>query len=307
MAARQRLASLLPLLAPPLFVLLWSTGFIGAKYALPDAPPFTLLLLRFALSAALLAALSMALDSHWPRGWARWGHAATVGLLVHAGYLSGVFLALHFGLPAGVTSLVVGLQPPLTALLALPLLGERLAGRQWLGLGLGFLGVALVVLGQTGGGHVGLPALLAVLFALACTTAGGLYQRRFGADVPLLSGTAIQYAVSALALLPLALQEPGRVHLSLTFGLALAWLVLGLSVGAVLIMFWLLRRAPASQVSSLMYLVPPLTALEAYLLFGERLGVAGVCGMALAVVGVSLSAAGLSRPRPVALGGDPAS
>ncbi len=283
--------------APALFVALWSTGFIGAKYALPDAPPFTLLLLRCVLAALLLTGVGLLRRSAWPRGPRGWLHAAVAGLLIHAGYLSGVFLAIHYQLPAGVTSLVVGLQPPLTALLAAPLLGERLTARQWLGLALGFAGVVLVVGWR--GGSFGVPALLAVLFALACTTLGGLYQRRFGGDMPLITGTAVQYAASAVALLPLALGESGGVHWSLQFVLALTWLVLGLSVGAVLILLWLLRRAPASQVTSLMYLVPPLTALEAYALFGERLGWAGVLGMVLAVVGVSFSARGLARERRV--------
>ena len=284
-------------LAPALFVLLWSTGFIGAKYALPDAPPFTLLLLRCLLAALLLTGVALARRSVWPRGAQGFTRAAVAGLLIHAGYLSGVFLAIHLGLPAGVTSLVVGLQPPLTALLAAPLLGERLSARQWLGLALGFAGVVLVVGGRAGGGAFGPPALLAVLFALLCTTLGGLYQRRFGSGVPLITGTAVQYAASALVLAPFALGEPGAVHWTPSFVLALSWLVLGLSVGAVLILLWLLRRAPASQVSSLMYLVPPLTALEAYALFGERLGWAGVLGMVLAVVGVSFSAGGLGRVR----------
>jgi drug/metabolite transporter (DMT)-like permease len=229
-------------------------------------------------------------------GRAQYGHAAVAGLLLHAGYLGGVFYAISVGVPAGVSAVVVSLQPVLTALLATRLLGERPALRQWLGLLLGVVGVALVVAPDLVGGGAGhgtgavpVRGLVACLVALASTTAGTLYQKRHGGEVPLLWGTAVQYAAASAVLLALAAGTE-RVAVSWTgdFVAAFVWLVLGLSIGAVLLLLLLLRRGTASSVASLFYLVPPATAVEALLLFGERLVVLSLVGLAVAVVGVAL-------------------
>jgi drug/metabolite transporter (DMT)-like permease len=282
--------------APALFVVLWSTGFVGAKYGLPFARPFTFLGLRLVLAAVLLAVGAAALPSG--RATVRrtrrdqYGHAAVAGLLLHAGYLGGVFYAISVGVPAGVSAVVVSLQPVLTALLATRLLGERPALRQWIGLALGVAGVALVVapdLAGSGTGPAPVRGLGACLVALAATTAGTLYQKRHGDEVPLLWGTAVQYAAAATVLLAAAVAtERMTVVWTGKFLLALGWLVLGLSIGAVLLLLLLLRRGTASSVASLFYLVPPATAVEAYLLFGERLAPLSLGGLAVTVVGVAL-------------------
>ena len=286
--------------APAVFVLLWSTGFVGAKYGLPYAPPFTFLGLRLVTAAVLLAAGALALPaaraSLRATRRAQYGHAAVAGLLLHAGYLGGVFYAISVGVPAGVSAVVVSLQPVLTALLATRLLGERPALRQWLGLLLGVGGVALVVapdlVGQgVGHGTAGIPlrGLVACVVALASTTAGTLYQKRHGDEVPLLWGTAVQYAAASVVLLALAAgTERIAIRWTPEFVGALAWLVLALSIGAVLLLLLLLRRGTASSVASLFYLVPPATAVEALLLFGERLAPLSLAGLAVAVVGVAL-------------------
>jgi len=279
-------------LAPGLFVLLWSTGFVGAKYGLPYAEPFTFLLIRLAIAAALLAALAAALRAPWPVSASQLGHAAVAGLLLHAGYLGAVFWAIHRGVPAGISAVIVSLQPVLTSALVPRLLGEHVGRRQWLGLALGLAGVALTVLpGAAGSGADRLPAagIAACLVGLAATTAGTLYQKRHGAKVPLLAGTAAQYAVCAAVFAVLApLTESMDVDWTGELAAAMAWLVLALSVGAILLLLTLLRRGSASRVSSLFYLVPPATAVEAYLLFDERLGPVELVGMLLAVAGVAL-------------------
>jgi drug/metabolite transporter (DMT)-like permease len=288
--------------APALFVVLWSTGFVGAKYVLPDASPFTFLLVRLALAGALLAAVAAATRSAWPATPAAWRHAAVAGLLLHAGYLGGVFWAIDRGVPAGVSAVVVSLQPVLTAALVLVLLGRRVGRRVWLGLVLGLAGVALVVLPGVLGdaGAVALPAagVLACLVALASGTAGALHQQRGGAEVPLLAGTAVQYAACTVVFALLApATESLRLRATTELVLGMAWLVLALSVGAILLLLTLLRRGSATRVTSLFYLVPPATALEAWLLLDERLGALEVAGMLVAVAGVALVLTGPADER----------
>ncbi len=288
--------------APALFVVLWSTGFVGAKYVLPDAEPFTFLLVRLALAGALLALLALVTRSAWPAGPAAWRHAAVTGLLLHAGYLGGVFWAIDRGVPAGVSAVVVSLQPVLTAVLVLVLLGRRVGRRVWLGLVLGLAGVALVVLPGVLGdaGAVALPAagVLACLVALASGTAGALHQQRGGAEVPLLAGTAVQYAACTVVFALLApAKESLRLRVTTELVLGMAWLVLALSVGAILLLLTLLRRGSATRVTSLFYLVPPATALEAWLLLDERLGALEVAGMLVAVAGVALVLTGPADER----------
>ena len=293
------MTALLRLGGPVVFVLLWSTGFVGAKYGLPYAPPFTFLGLRLVIASALLGLSAAAMRSARPTR-VQAGHAAVVGVLLHAGYLGGVFLAISVGVPAGVSAVVVSLQPVLTAVLAGRVLGERLAARQWLGLVLGVAGVALVVgPGIAGsGGTLPVGGLLACLVALASGTAGTLYQKRFGDAVPLVSGAAVQYAAASAVLVVLAFgTETVAVRWTGEFVAAMVWLVVGLSLGAVLLLLLLLRRGTASSVSSLLYLVPPATALEAYLLFDERLGPVSLVGVGVAAVGVALVVAPPRSPR----------
>lgn len=293
-ASSPRLASLWLATMPLLFVVLWSTGFIGAKFGLPYAEPFTFLFIRCALTLVLLAPLAHWLSGEWPRGVRSWGHIAVSGLLVHGAYLGGVFYGIHLGMPAGLASLLVGLQPLLTAALAGPLLGERLSAYQWLGLALGLVGVALVLGGKLDPGDTlfqgfGTGALLAVLVALAGITLGTLYQKRHCSGMPLLSGTVVQYLATASLLgIGALLFETRTVTWTPTFVLTLGWLVLVLSIAAILLLMALIRRGEASRVASLFYLVPPVTALEAWWLFDERLPPASLAGMAIAIAGVVL-------------------
>lgn len=275
--------------APALFVLLWSTGFIGGKLGLPHAEPLTFLLWRMALVAVMLLALSAWQQAPWPTSWRAVGHIAVAGLLVHGVYLGGVFGALKQGLPAGTVALIVGLQPLLTALVAGPLLGERIKGLQWLGFALGLAGVTAVVwekLSLNIGGPLGIGLSVAALLGISI---GTLYQKRFCADMDLRTGTTIQYAATGTVLAIAApFMETMQVDWTADFIFALVWLCLVLSVGAIFLLFALIRRGAASRVASLFYLVPPVTALMAWALFGERLGPLALGGMAVTAVGVAL-------------------
>lgn len=277
---------------PWLFVLLWSTGFIGAKYGLPYAEPFTFLSIRFVAIIALLAGLGLVARAPWPKSPAQFGHLLVSGTLVHAAYLGGVFAAIHHGLPSGMAALLVGLQPILTALVAGPLFGERITRRQWLGLALGLAGVGLVLAARPAGlGFDGLSwaGVGFALVALVGITAGTLYQKRFGQGMDLRTGSAVQYVGALLVLFPAALAtETMRVDWSLPFVLALAWLVVVLSFGAITLLMMLIRSGEAARVASLFYLVPPVTAAIAWVLFGETLTALALAGMALAALGVAL-------------------
>jgi drug/metabolite transporter (DMT)-like permease len=276
-------------LAPFLFVLLWSTGFLGAKLGLPHAAPLAFLLVRYLLVIALMGALALALRAPWPRDGRQWLHIGVSGLLVHALYLGGVFVAIGMGLPAGVTALVVGMQPLLTATLAGRLLGETVLPRQWLGLGLGFAGVALVVSGKLGA-DFGVAALWPALAALLGITCGTLYQKRFCPHFDWRTGAVAQFLPSALVTGAIVFATDGfRIDWSGEFVFALGWLVLVLSVGAISLLNWLIRHGSAVNVASLFYLTPPTTALLAWLLFGETLAGPALAGMALAVWGVYLA------------------
>lgn len=276
-------------LAPALFVLLWSTGFIGGKLGLPHAEPLTFLLWRMALVAVVLLAMSAWQKAPWPSSWGTVGHIAVAGLLVHGVYLGGVFGALKQGMPAGSVALIVGLQPLLTALVAGPLLGERITGRQWLGFALGLAGVTAVVwekLSLNIGGPLGIGLSVAALLGISI---GTLYQKRYCADMDLRTGTTIQYAATGTVLAVLApMLETMQVDWTADFVFALAWLCLVLSVGAIFLLFALIRRGAASKVASLFYMVPPVTALMAWALFGEKLGPLALGGMAITAAGVAL-------------------
>ncbi len=285
--------SRLPMAAmPAVFVLLWSTGFIGAKYGLPYAEPFTFLVLRFASVILLLAAVAVITRAPWPRDPRLVGHLAMSGILVHGCYLGGVFAAISQGLPSGLVALIVGLQPLLTALVAGPVLGEQVSGRQWLGFALGLAGVSLVVSSRlVGGAPLGLSgtSLACAVLALAGITAATLYQKRYCTGMDLRTGAVIQYAGAAAIMLPAALlTETMQVNWTGDFIFALVWLVLVLSVGAISLLMTLIRLGEAARVASLFYLVPPVTALMAWGLFDERLSPLALAGMALAVLGVAL-------------------
>ena len=278
---------------PLLFVLLWSTGFIGAKYGLPYAEPITFLCVRYGLVIGLMGLVALATRAPWPAAPRQWLHIGITGLLVHALYLGGVFSAIHQGLPAGITSLVVGLQPLLTALGAGLLLGERVQPRQWAGLVLGFGGVGLVVSSKVvavAGGN-GLQAMLVpALLALAGITAGTLYQKRFCPRFDLRTGAVIQFVPCLLVSgLFAASTETMVIDWSGQFVFALLWLVLVLSVGAISLLNLLIRSGSAVNVASLFYLTPPTTALIAWAAFGETLTGLALVGMGITVFGVWLA------------------
>ena len=278
-------------LYPLLFVFLWSTGFIGAKYGLPYAEPLSFLFVRYLAVISLMTAIALLTRAPWPKEPRQWLHIGVSGLLVHAVYLGGVFIAIKQGLPAGVTALVVGMQPLLTALGAGWLLGERVVGRQWLGLALGFIGVALVVSGKFGDMTAIGPMLLPAVCALLGITCGTLYQKRYCARFDLRTGSIIQFVPTALATLSAILLFEGfHVDWSGDFIFALAWLVLVLSIGAISLLNLLIRSGSAVNVASLFYLTPLSTALIAFLMFDEKLGWLAMLGMGLAVSGVYLVA-----------------
>ncbi|WP_431051708.1 DMT family transporter [Roseateles sp. L2-2] len=279
-------------LLPLLFVAVWSTGFIGAKFGLPDAEPLTFLAWRYAAVIALMLPVVLVLRAPWPRSMAACGHIAVTGLLVHGVYLGGVFTAISHGLPAGITALVVGLQPLVTALGARAFLGERIATMQWLGLGVGFLGVGLVVaqkIAAVPGGAL-ITMLLPAVIALIGITAGTLYQKKFCPSFDLRTGSIIQFVPSLLVTAAIAaMTETMQVQWTGQFVFALAWLVLVLSLGAVSLLNVLIRRGSAVNVASLFYLTPPTTALIAWALFGETLTGLAMAGMALVAIGVWLA------------------
>ena len=276
-------------LFPWVFVLLWSTGFLGARMGLPHAEPLTFLGIRYAVVVALMLLIALATRAPWPRTPAQWFHIGVSGLLVHALYLGGVFVAISKGLPAGVASLVVGLQPLLTAVGAGWWLGESVRRKQWLGLVLGLLGIGLV-LGNKLGTSFGLQALWPVLVALVAITAGTLYQKKYCPPMDWRSGAVAQFVPTAIfTLMAAAATETMVVHWTGEFIFALGWLILVLSIGAVSLLNWLIRHSNAVNIASLFYLVPPCTTLFAWMLFGETVSGPALVGMGVAVLGVYLA------------------
>jgi len=273
---------------PALFVVLWSTGFVGAKLGLPYAEPFTFLSLRFLFVLAILLPICWLARAPWPTRHG-FGHMAVAGALMQGGYLGGVFASMHQGMPAGVSALITGLQPVFTAVLGGWLLQERTTLRQWLGLGLGLLGVILVVGERIAVHQLTLPAVLLSGLALASITLGTVWQKRHGGAIDLRTGAAIQFAAAALVLSPFAfLLETRQVRWTGEFVFALGWLVVVLSFGAVFLLFYLIRHGAATRVASLFYLVPPTTALLAWPLFGESYSVLAAGGMGLGMLAVWL-------------------
>ncbi|MFZ2852822.1 MAG: DMT family transporter [Rhodocyclaceae bacterium] len=279
-------------LLPFLFVFLWSTGFVGAKFGLPYAEPLTFLLCRYLLVLGLMSCFALATRAPWPRDPRRVAHIAVSGLLMHGLYLGGVFMSIKQGLPAGITALLVGMQPLLTACGAGWLLGERVTAKQWLGLALGFVGVTLVLANKLGNLPLG-AMLLPALAALFGITVGTLYQKRFCPHFDLRSGSVIQFLPTAvLTALVAGASETMTVDWTPQFVFALLWLVLVLSFGAISLLNVLIRNGSAVNVASLFYLTPPTTALIAWAVFGETLEGLALAGMVLAVGGVYLARAG---------------
>ncbi|MGY6708045.1 MAG: DMT family transporter [Rhizobiaceae bacterium] len=286
--------------APALFVLLWATGFIGAGYAMPHAEPFAFLAVRFVLSALLLLVII------W---WWQAGalsprsalHAAIAGAMIHGVYLGGVFWAIGQGLPAGLSALIIGLQPLVTTLLAGAFLGERVRPRHWVGLAIGFVGVVIVLsprLGAIGSG-VTAATVGACLISVVAISAGTVWQKRFVSETDLLTGIFWQYVGGAalVSMAALAL-ETGAYRLTGELVFAMAWLVLVLSIGAILLLMALIRDGVVARVSSLFYLVPGVTAVLAWVLFGETLNLVQIGGIVIASLGVALATRDPGRARP---------
>lgn len=276
-------------LAPAVFVLLWSTGFVGAKFGLPYSEPVTFMWYRYTIVSALLGAFVLAVRAPWPRQPLAYVHLAITGLLLHGVYIGGVFIAIAHGMSSGIAALIVGVQPLLTATLVGPLLGERLSARQWLGFFVGFAGLVLTVLETLDRGELPLFGLVTCLCALLAITFGTLYQKRHTAGVDSRVGALVQFMATAVAAgLVANLFETRVVEWHPRFVFALAWLCLALSLGAISILWALIRRGAAARVASLFYLVPPVTALEGYFLFGETLHPVQMLGIATTAIGVAL-------------------
>jgi drug/metabolite transporter (DMT)-like permease len=274
---------------PVFFVFLWSTGFIVAKFGLPYAPPLTFLILRCTLVLVVLVPCVLIWRAPWPTG--RLWHVALAGMLLQGGYLAGVWCAIKMGMPAGLSALVVGMQPVLTAAAA-PLIGERVRPRQWLGFVLGLLGVGLVVAAKISLIGLSAQSIALAVMALFSITIGTMYQKHYCPKFDLRTGTVIQFSATIALLLPFAivLEDFGPTLATVTWSPrfigALLWSVFALSIGAIFLLFKLLRRSDATQVTSLLYLTPPTTALMAWFMFGEAFNLMGLIGMVVAVLGV---------------------
>ncbi len=275
---------------PLLFVLIWSTGFVVARYGMPHAGPMSFLTLRYLLSVLAFGLWIAWVRAPWPCGRAQWLHLAVTGLLMHGGYLGGVWLAVKGGLGAGMAALIVGLQPVLTALWLSAMVGgaQRVRPLQWLGLGLGLAGLVLVVGHKLNLGQAALANILPAVVALASITAGTLYQKRWVAPCDVRTANTVQLAAALAATAPLALIEPHSLTWHPELVGALAWSVLVLTLGGSSLLYMLIQRGAATAVTSLMYLVPPCTAVLAWWLFDESLNWPALLGLACAAVGVAL-------------------
>ena len=276
--------------APVIFVLLWSTGFVGAKYILPYAEPFVFLTIRYFFATLILVLIAKAMGESLRITWPQVKQSMLVSVFLHVIYIGGVFYAVFIDIPAGITAVIVSLQPILVSVLAIPLLGEKLSYRQVFGLLLGFVGILFLLSPKllegdlsTGFSTLG---IICCVIALLGTTIGYWLQKKGEADIPFLAGTAVQFATSTVIFAIASLIfEPLKVDITLEFVLALSWIVLALSIGSIFLLFYLLRNDSASSVSSLYYLVPPLAAVQAYFFFDERIKGIGLVGMALAALG----------------------
>jgi drug/metabolite transporter (DMT)-like permease len=272
---------------PWVFVLIWSTGFVVARFGMPHAPPMTFLTWRFALSVAAFLVWIRLSGARWPQGRLQWLHLAVVGLLLHGGYLGGVWAAVKGGMSAGTAALIVGLQPLLTALwLSCTGHAQRASARQWVGLVLGLAGLVLVVWRKLGLGEASGPTVVLAVVALLSITSGTLWQKRFVRPGDVRTANTVQLMAAFLAALPFALVESEPFRWNAHSGAAMAWSVLVLTLGGSSLLVLLIQRGAATQVTSLMYLVPPCTALLAWILFAEALTPGVLAGMALTAVGV---------------------
>ena len=278
--------------APAIFVVLWSTGFIATKYVLRDAEPLTYLTIRMALVVALMAIIAAATRPQWPDGTGI-VHSVVAGLLVHGFYLGGTAVAISHSIPAGLSALIPGLQPILTSTLANRWLGERVTPLQWTGLLLGLAGVVLILHGRPMSGEAGW-GWLASGVSLVSITLGTLYQRRYCNKIDWRAGNLVQYIAVAMFFAACAgLFESNAVHWTGEFVLALVWLAVVLSIGSIGLLYWLIRRSAATSVASLFYLVPAVTSVMAYGLFGERLDTVAIVGM----IGCAAAVFLVNRPR----------
>ena len=279
--------------APALFVLLWSTGFTGIRYGIPYAPPFTFIAIRMAIASVLLALISLAITKRFTRDLPTIGKSVLVGMTIHGAYLGGCFYGVKQGMPAGITALICSLQPVLVSVFSSIFFQEKLSPRKWLGLGLGLAGLVLVIAPKLqSSGEQGLPmaGVIAVFIALLGGTSGTLLQKKFGSGVEVLSGTSWQYVATGILMGSLALIFEGdqSITWNASFIFSLTWLIVALSIGAILILYFLLARSSAASVSSLYYLVPAVTAVEAYFLFGEKIGLVTAVGTLVTIAGVAL-------------------
>jgi len=273
---------------PAVFVLIWSTGFIVARYGMPNSPPFTFLLWRYIFSMVCFVLWVKWARVPWPQGRVQWVHLAVTGVLMHAGYLGGVWAAVKVGMGAGLTALIVGLQPVITAIW-LSSRGGHVSRRQWQGLALGFVGLAMVVSRKLEGGIEVTPwSLTMITMALASITTGTLYQKRFVQPCDVRSANAVQLMAAYLVTLPIALMEsePALWNAEMTW--ALVWSVVALTLGGSSLLYILIQRGAAATVTSLMYLVPPTTAVMAWILFNEPITWVTLAGIAVTAIGVSL-------------------
>jgi drug/metabolite transporter (DMT)-like permease len=273
---------------PAVFVLIWSTGFIVARYGMPYAPPFKFLAVRYALSLTCFVLWVLAARVAWPRERVQWVHLSVTGVLMQAAYLGGVWAAVRAGMGSGLVALLVGIQPVLTAVW-MSMHGGAVSRRQWAGLVLGFAGLVLVVLRKVAqGGEVSPLTMGLALLALLSITAGTLYQKRFLAPCDVRSASAVQVAAALVVTLPFAALEPESIQWNLASSGAMAWSVLVLSLGGSSLLYILIQRGTATAVTSLLYLVPPCTAVMAWLLFAEPITTLTLVGIAMTAVGVSL-------------------
>jgi drug/metabolite transporter (DMT)-like permease len=284
-------------LMPAVFVLIWSTGFIVARYGMPHAPALKFLAVRYALSFACFGIWVAISRVAWPAPRAQWGHLAVTGVLVQAGYLAGVWAAVRAGMGSGLVALMVGLQPVLTGIW-LSMRGGSITRRQWAGLLLGFAGLVLVVSRKFGeGGEVSLQTMGFAVAALLSITVGTLYQKRFVAPCDVRSASLVQFGAALLVTLPFAAMEADPIRWNLHSGGAMAWSVLALSLGGSSLFYILIQRGTAAAVTSLLYLVPPATAIMAWLLFAEPITAMTLAGTAMTALGVGLV---VREARPVA-------
>ncbi len=273
---------------PVVFVLIWSTGFIVARYGMPFAPPFKFLAMRYALSLVCFYAWVRLARVTWPASRSQWGHLAVTGTLIQAGYLGGVWAAVKLGMGSGLVALLVGVQPVLTAIW-MSMRGGAVSRRQWVGLLLGFAGLVLVVARKIGqGGEVTGVTMSLALLALLCITAGTLYQKRFLAPCDVRSASVVQLGAALIVTLPFAMLESEAIQWNSHSIGALTWSVLALTLGGSSLLYILIQRGTATAVTSLLYLVPPCTAVMAWLLFDEPITAVAVAGIALTAIGVSL-------------------